>query len=486
LAKTTIAPSPRTAAARQASRFLGLLVIACCLSARASEPAWIVMQNEHFQVYSSASERDTRQMLGQFERVRAFFYQIAKSATQSALPVTVLIFGTAKEYQPYRFNSFADAYYTKHGDRDFIVVGGVDEHSTMTASHEYTHLVFEHAGFDLPPWLNEGIAELFSTLRPHGETTEFGDTIPGRLYELNRAQWVPLQTILSVDRDSPWYNDADKADSFYNESWALVHMLMTRDQYRGKFWEVAGAVDKGAPSASALESAYGMPLAQLESNLRWYVSGDHFNLLRVSIPLPQVDKVAGHPADMFEVRTLQAELLVGLKGQHDEARQRLEELVHEDPARPGPWADLGYLAWHDGHVDEAAEKFGRAFDLGDRNPRLIMDLAHAFQGTKPARSMEALRALLAGRPDDIDARLYLASLQMSSDRVVEAVNTTQPITSVKTAEQRDELLYLRAFAALKLGNMAAARANAEQLRQATTSEEYKADAERVIKASTPQ
>jgi tetratricopeptide (TPR) repeat protein len=472
-------------AARRARRLAGLISILSCLSAHAADPAWIAMQNEHFQVFSSASERDTRRMLGQFERVRGFFYQASQSATTTSGPVTVLIFGTAQEYQPYRFNSAADAYYTKHGDRDFIVMGGVEEQSSMTASHEYTHLVFDHSGYDLPPWLSEGIAEMFSTLRAHGEATEFGEIIPGRLYGMNRGQWVPLETILAVDHDSPWYNEADKADSFYNESWALVHMLMTRDQYRNKFWQVLSAVDKGTPSARALESAYGMPLAQLDSNLRWYVSGNgnQFKMLKINMPLPPVDKVAGNPADMFEVRTLQAELLVGLKGRHDEARQRLEALVHEDPTRPGPWADLGYLALYGDHVDEAAEKFGRAFDLGDRNPRLIMDLAHAFQETKPARSMEALRALLAEHPDDIDARLYLANLQMGSDRVVEAVNTTQPITTVKTAEQRDQLLYLRAFAALKLGNKAAARANAEQLRQVTTSDRYKSEAESLLRAS---
>ena len=123
----------------RAPRTLGLtwlLAIAWCASAHGTEPTWIVMETEHFQVYSSASERATRQMLGQFERVRGFFVQASKTATGSAYPVAVLIFGTAKEYQPFRWNTAADAYYTKRGDHDFIVMGSIDDHSAMTASHE--------------------------------------------------------------------------------------------------------------------------------------------------------------------------------------------------------------------------------------------------------------------------------------------------------------------------------------------------------------
>lgn len=464
-----------------------IIVVLWCASARASEPTWVLLQNDHFQVYSSASERATRQLLAQLERVRGyFFFQASKAAVASDHPVTVLMFGTAQEYQPYRATNGGAAYYTKRDDRDLIVVGEIGEQGSEIAAHEFTHLVFEHAGFKLPLWLNEGIADLYSTLRASGDTTLFGETLPGRLYGFSRNPWVPLQTILAVDHRSPYYREASRAEIFYGESWALVHMLMTTDQYRHKFWQVVESVSNGTPSAQALESVYGMSLEQLDSALRWYVSGDHFYRLTLSVPLPPAEQRAARLADMFDVRMLQAELLLGFSSRHDVARQRLIELTREAPTRPGPWADLGYLALGEGHLDEAAEKLGRAYDLGDRNPRLIMDLAHAFQGAKPARSMEALRALLAERPDDLDARLYLAQLQLDTDHVNEAIATMRPVATVKTAEQRDQLLYLRAMAALKLGDKAVARSNAEQLRQVTTSEEYKAGAETVIKASTPQ
>ena len=289
-------------------RIAARLVIAflLCTAVSASQPNWIMIQDDNFRVYSSASERETRDMLNQFELIQGFFNQLTGTKPGKSEPVSVVIFGTEKEYQPYRFNSFASAYYSNHSDRDFIVVGKLGEQSSLTASHEYTHLAFAHAGYSLPPWLNEGIAELFSTLHPQGQFTLYGDVLPGRLQELYRDPWVPLATILAADRNSPYYNESSKAGSFYTESWALVHMLATSDEYRSKFWDVVKAINAGANSVEALEKVFGMPLAKLDDTLQSYVRGSRFFQLKVKVALQGAEKRASQPADMFEVRELQA------------------------------------------------------------------------------------------------------------------------------------------------------------------------------------
>src|SRR5438046_874231 len=84
---------------------------------------------------------------------------------------------------------------------------------------------YSHAGLKFPTWLNEGLADLYSTLRMQGDKALVGDLIPGRLQSLSTEKWVPLSVILSAGQDSPYYNEKSKAGSFYSESWALVHML---------------------------------------------------------------------------------------------------------------------------------------------------------------------------------------------------------------------------------------------------------------------
>ena len=460
-----------------------MLLLLLAVVARAAEPRWITIQNANFHVYSSASERDTRAILAQFERVRAFFAQFTGTAPDQRVPVSVVIFGSEKEYQSYRPNEFAAAYYAGQSDRDFIVVDRTGEQSSQIAAHEYTHLVFRHAGMTLPPWLNEGLADLYSTLRRAGGDTELGDVLPGRLQALARDPWVPMQTILAADHNSPYYNEKQKAGSLYNQSWALVHMLATSDQYRARFSEVIRAINLGTPSVQALETAYAMPFERLESALRAYVVKDQYRLLKSTIKLDETESLPGVPADPFEVREVQAELMMGLQGRQAEARTRFQQLARDDATRPEPWASLGYLALRDGNRGEAATLFGRAFDLGSRSPRLLMDFARLAGRDKPDSSAAALALVLVDEPQNLDARLMLANLQMTRSQYAEALATVRAVKATRSPEERDRLLYLRAFAAMRTGDVMMARASAEELKKVSDSETLRARADEILRSA---
>lgn len=454
------------------NRAATLLPALLCAHSLFAQPKWISMENENFRVFSSASERDTRDALNQFERVRGFFIQFTGAAPAKPVPISVVIFGSEKEYLPYRFNEFAIAYYTGQSDRDFIVVGKLGEQSSQIATHEYTHLVLRHAGFRLPPWLNEGIADLFSTLGPLAGNTEFGNVMLGRLQALSREPWVPMQTILAAGSDSPYYNESNKAGSLYNQSWALVHMLATRNEYRFKFWDMVQAIQDGAPSVQALEKTYGIPFPRLENELRAYIHGNSFNKLVVNLKLDATDKLKGQPADLSDVRTVQAELLMGLSGKQAEARTRLEELTREDAKRPEPWANLGYLVWRDGKSADAVAHFSRAIELGNRSPRLLLDFSRLALRDRPEEAARALTALLELEPTNLDARLDLANLYLSQRHYAEALTVAGSVSAVKTADQRDRLLYVRAFSAMQMGDLTEARARAEELKRLTTAQAY--------------
>ncbi len=456
------------------------LALLCAVPLHA-QPKWISMENENFRVYSSASERDTRTALDNFERVRGFFVEFTGAQPAKPVPVSIVIFGSEKEYQPYRFNEFAIAYYAGQSDRDFIVVGKLGEQSSRIATHEYTHLVMKHAGYVLPPWLNEGLAELYSTLRPLGSSTEFGDVIPGRLQALNIESWVPLETILTADQKSPYYNESKRAGNLYNESWALVHMLATTNEFRPKFSDVVRAIQDGTPSVQALEKIYGMPFAKLEQTLRSYVRSDGFHKLVIKIKLDGIDKLPAQPADMFQVRTVQAELLMGLPGKQAEAKSRFEELTREDAKQASPWSSLAYLAWRDGKQELAIENFAKSFQLGNRSPKLLLDYGRLGARTHPDDAIAAYKALIEVEPKNLEHRLELAGLQMVQRQYAETLATAKTVTSVKTADQRDRVLYMRAFAALQTGDRVDAQARADELARLTTSEEYKTRANEMLR-----
>ncbi len=420
----------------------------------AREPHWIRLRSANFEIYSSAGERSTRDILTYFEQVRGFFMQtLARRMTTE--PVFIVAFGSKKEYEPYRLNEFATAYYRSTADRDYIVLSDVGSGIFPVAVHEYAHLVIRHLNLNLPPWLNEGLAELYSTLKPQGDRLLVGSLIDGRYQALLREEWVPLDTILKVDHESPYYNEKAKAGNFYNESWALTHMLLMSDAYSAKADKLILSVHDGVPSAEALFRIYGKTVGEVEQDLQNYLRGAYFHGTLYNAKLQKAD--ASIPAEVAaptDVRLVLAQLM-NRPGKEAEARKEFQALVASDPKRPEPYAELGYLAWHGGWNDEAREFFRKAFDRGDRNPRMLWDYGH-LAGTDTKEATRVLSALVEQQPDRIDARLALAQAHLMGRDAVAALAALAPIHDVGRS-YAGQLFRTIAYAQVQIGNIAEAR-----------------------------
>ena len=296
-------------------------------AALGADPKWIRMPSSDFEIYSSAGEGDTRRVLQYFERVRDFFEQSMGGGVRGKRePVRVIVFGSKKDYEPFRPNGFADAYYTQAAGRDYIVLGSANDNVFPIAVHEYVHLVTQNIGLKLPPWLNEGVAEVYSTLKPLGDKVVVGTPILGRMQALSREKWVPLAVIVAADRNSSYYNEKDKAGSLYNEGWALAHMLQLSPQYSPHFTQLLDAIQKGTPSQKAIEGVYGKPLEAVEKDLQVYLRSDTFFGKVFPLKLQSGDKIAAEPASMFDVKLALLDL-ANRPGKEVEARARLQDLM---------------------------------------------------------------------------------------------------------------------------------------------------------------
>src|SRR5205807_7778571 len=139
------------------------------------------------------------------------------------------------EYEPDRLNEFAAAYYHSGMERDYVVLGHLSSEVFPVAVHEDVHLLTRHSDLDFPPWLNEGIADVYSTLTQRGNEILVGTPPAGRMAHIQQEKWVPLSIILAADHNSPYYNEKNKVGSLYSEGWALTHMLMLSTPYRAGF-----------------------------------------------------------------------------------------------------------------------------------------------------------------------------------------------------------------------------------------------------------
>ena len=103
--------------------------------------------------------------LAWFEQLRTWLIRETGLRPDRLRAARVIGFATTEEYRRFRLHSSADAYYLGTEGRDYIVMVLAGPNEFGVAAHEYAHMVLHSTGWQLPPWLGEGLAELFSTVR---------------------------------------------------------------------------------------------------------------------------------------------------------------------------------------------------------------------------------------------------------------------------------------------------------------------------------
>src|SRR5262249_39746420 len=126
---------------------------------------------------------------------------------------------------------------------------------------------------------------------------------------------------------------------------------------------------------AALQQVYGKSLQSIESELQAYIRGDRFAHIVTKLKVEESkENFAAESANAFDVKLAEADLL-NRSATEAEAKKRFETLTVEDPKRFEPWAGLAYIELHLRNTPKALENFAKAFDLGARGNRLLIDYA---------------------------------------------------------------------------------------------------------------
>ncbi len=396
-------------------RFIVFLVV---IGLPAFAANWVKLTTPDFTLYSDGNPKRARELMIDFERVRHFFQERSGVPDREPRPVRIVVFGSDGEYSHYRPSSAASAFYTHDENRDYIAMGELGTEHPEIAMHEYTHLSVEHSGVKLPLWLNEGWADVCSTLRPRGKDKAMvGDLIPGRVQTLQNSTWIPLASLDQIGHDSPMYNESNRAGIFYAESWALTHMLFLSPEYMKGFPQVIRSAAAGKSLAQTLEAVYGKSTAQVQSDLTQYLDrnrlyGAVFPInLKVEQEEPQTTGV-----DAFESGLVLADML-GAGHKFDEAAKAYAALAAKYPKRPELEASIASLDLHTGDVDGARAHFKAAIDDGSTDAAMCYRYAMLSMGADLLKDrIAALRRAIELKPDYTEAHLALgASLLDAKD-----------------------------------------------------------------------
>lgn len=442
-------------------------ILAVAAGTAAAAPNWVRIESPHFELFTNAGERSGRRTILYFEQVRDFFLKTGNVGEVPSSPVRIIRFRSPREFEPYRPYKAASAFYMSSPKRDLIVMGTPNRQTKNAAVHEYVHLLVKHSGSAIPVWLNEGLAELYSTLEPQGKQVSFGKA--ARV--LADRQWLPIRELISVDYDSPHFDESDRTKVFYAQSWALTHMLCLSNQYRERFSDFLKGVD-GDTGEEAFRWVYGKTLDQVESDFKRYAVQKRLPTTVYEIRLNQsAEKPKVRPATATEVSLVKAGLLVGLN-RREQALEIYRDLARQDPADWRIPEALGYLASYSGDGESARRHFARAVELEAANPRLYYDFALLLQeaDAEPEVIKPVLRKAIALEPDFDDAHRLLGSVLLLEGKAGMAL---AQLMRVKQISREEAVHHYQTVAQLyhRLGRLEGARQAAALCRKYARSSE---------------
>jgi tetratricopeptide (TPR) repeat protein len=385
------------------------LLLAIAGLAPAAVP-WIGLATPHFRLYTTNDKKTAADALQNFESARYFFAKSGIFKTIPAPVVQIVAFRSEQEYRSHGINPGACGYYQRTRRGDYIVMRDLAPEHRQIGVHEYTHFIFEHSGLTLPLWLNEGLADLYSSLSGHQGQVVLGRAPFGRLYTLESQSWMELGMLLGVGRDSPYYSQPQKMLLFYAESWALTHMLALSPDYAAQFPKFVEAISAGADSRDSLARIYGKTLDQVMADLRAHISRRQLptHVFDLDLAAAQVEP-APLAAPREQVDLALADLAASNPNAEADGAAELHAISGRYPDSPDAEESLGFLALRHNDMDEARLHFRKAVERHSTTAEVVFYLAHleSAAGAPAERVIDLLNRALELNPNYYDARLEL-------------------------------------------------------------------------------
>lgn len=361
--------------------FCGALV-ASSLSTIAAEK-WQKVVAPQFTLYSSAKSSETLRMAAEFQQFIGALGEIVRVDARTLPPLTIVIFDREKEFRPFRPTKpngkpwdVAGFFSRQDGWSVFGLAGtGLDDDLRRTVFHEGVHWFL--SGFDLPnpPWMEEGLAEVFSTFAVEKGRRKWGQPIAEHVLVLRGTKPMPLERLLAVSRTDPLFNESQRTGLFYAESWAFVHYLLfgEHNQSRTLFNEYLKAFRSGVHPDDSFKAVFNKDYAGMDRELSTYLqSGKYFV---GSSPLSAAAvALKTEPATDFEREVALARLALGASCL-ELAQEHIGVALKLNPDSAAINEVAGYAAAARGDRDGMMEYFAAAARNGSKDYRVYFEPA---------------------------------------------------------------------------------------------------------------
>jgi tetratricopeptide (TPR) repeat protein len=419
----------RAAALVSAGALLALLAPVAHASAAGTVAAhaWSSVRTAHVEVVTDATSPVAMRIALRLESLREALALLLPPLVVDASPVQVIVFrdeSLARAYAPtWRGLQDEVAGFSHAGpDRRRVLI--VDDQGRMpsVAQHEYVHSLLDVAWSDSPLWLNEGLAEYFSTFTADDGRAHAGAPVPGHVEWLDAHDLMPLQQLFTIDQASPDYHEGDRRGTFYAQSWALTHLLLSGPESDlERLARVLVACRDGARFETVFTREFGSEQSLRE---RLHAQLEQGRWLQRTWQLPS----SSGASPRTRARTPAAEVLGSLAleflsrqtAQREDAEAHLSQALLLDARAPDALAGMGWLELMRARRTEARGWFDRVLQVEPTSgtavrvlaSQLLLDVVNRQElderGVVGAYVRRALERALAATPGDPELVALLA------------------------------------------------------------------------------
>lgn len=358
-------------------------------SALGRQPTWMLVEMPDFTLLSSASEDETRKWAVEFEQFRKAMSGVIAVNEHLLQPVTMVLFRSDSDmsaYKPLEKGRPAEiaGNFSRGPLGNFIELSaeGWDEEKIEETRHaifhEGVHWLTSSLKIPLPLWLDEGLAEAFSTFSVSDKSFVIGEPLPWHVLLLREEKMLPLDDLMTVAHGSLLYNEGDRTSIFYAESWELAHYLLFADDsgVHGKLNELVRSLNKSSDPDTAFKRTFGFGCAEMEKKMKDYLFDGRYHSVQIKFDRAAIEQqIKIRPATSTEVEVTLGCLLISVD-RDAEAQPALEKAAADAPANPLPLEALSELAASEDDMTMARIYLDRAASKAAGNARMLESLAH--------------------------------------------------------------------------------------------------------------
>lgn len=459
----------------QSKKVISLIVLTlgihCVAAVGHAAERWVAVEGDGFKLITDAGVPVAQRMARRVIEMRRLL-----GGSTKVVPLRVVLTASGSLFDGLRPSSNSAAFYQSGADEDWIVTLWGRSDSERALSHELVHAFLEHNGPRRPLWLEEGLAEFYSTAHLEAKGWIIGQPVDSHVRALNNVAWLGEREFFEARPDSPLHDEKAREGLFYGQSWAVIHYILTTPGMREKTPAFFEALSDGMPFARACEGILGQRPGILIESARQAVEHGHFLTARIAgDPVPKPTTAAAMTTEESDAILVSLALAAGRPGVAGKAAR--------SPAQ------RGLLALRTGNLPEAETLLAGAVAENSPDPAAYFELAMLLRDGKrePERVAALLRQTLERNPNHAEAHFILGLRAAAAGDDEGAIDYYQ--TAAQILPRQANFWHALALALERAHRRAEAAHAALRCRQAARNQaerEMAAAIERLVKEPEPR